>query len=53
MQDLKDYTTGGIIHIVINNQIGFTTLPNQTRSTHNCTEIAKVVNSPIFHINAD
>lgn len=53
MQDLKDYTTGGIIHIVMNNQIGFTTDQHQARSTFYCTEVAKVVGAPIFHVNAD
>lgn len=53
MQDLKDYTTGGIIHIVMNNQIGFTTDPHQARSTYYCTEVAKVVGAPVFHVNAD
>jgi 2-oxoglutarate dehydrogenase E1 component len=53
MQDLKDYSTGGIIHIVMNNQIGFTTDQDQSRSTFYCTEVAKVVNAPVFHINAE
>lgn len=53
MQDLKDYTTGGVIHIVMNNQIGFTTDPHQGRSTFYCTEVAKVVDAPVFHVNAD
>lgn len=53
MQDLKDYTTGGVIHIVMNNQIGFTTDPDQGRSTFYCTEVAKVVDAPVFHVNAD
>jgi 2-oxoglutarate dehydrogenase E1 component len=53
MQDLHNYTTGGIIHIVMNNQIGFTTDQYQARSTFYCTEIAKVVGAPVFHVNAD
>ncbi len=53
MQDLVDYTTGGIIHIVMNNQVGFTTNPWQSRSSYHCTEIAKVIGAPIIHINAD
>jgi 2-oxoglutarate dehydrogenase complex dehydrogenase (E1) component-like enzyme len=53
MQDLKDYRTGGIIHIVMNNQIGFTTDQYQARSTYYCTEIAKVVGAPVLHVNAD
>lgn len=53
MQSLVDYTTGGIIHIVMNNQVGFTTNPWQGRSSYYCTEIAKTVGAPIIHINAD
>lgn len=53
MADLPNYTVGGTIHIVINNQIGFTTDPRFSRSTPYCTEIAKTVNAPIIHVNAD
>jgi 2-oxoglutarate dehydrogenase E1 component len=51
--DTPAYTTGGSIHVVINNQIGFTTDPRYARSTPYCTDIAKSINSPILHVNAD
>jgi len=53
LSELPDYTTHGTIHVVVNNQIGFTTDPNVSRSSPYCTDIAKIVNAPIFHVNAD
>jgi 2-oxoglutarate dehydrogenase E1 component len=50
---LKGYTTGGTIHIIINNQIGFTTASHQARSTYFPTDMAKALPVPIFHVNGD
>jgi 2-oxoglutarate dehydrogenase E1 component len=53
MQKLNHYKIAGVIHIVVNNQIGFTTTPAEARTGLYCTDVAKSIQAPIIHVNGD
>ncbi|HUJ28039.1 MAG TPA: 2-oxoglutarate dehydrogenase E1 component, partial [Myxococcales bacterium] len=53
LANLEGYATGGTVHVIVNNQVGFTTNPEDARSTPYCTDIARVLRAPVFHVNGE
>lgn len=53
LNELTSYTVGGTVHIIVNNQIGFTTDPSKSRSSAYCSDLGKTFNAPVFHVNGN